>query len=180
MIFDFFDFLIFLFFYFSIFLFFYFDFFDFRKTDLGLHCKTPGGEHISWRQRSADGVTLDVDANGSGDTPVDNPVENIYVEAPQSGTYVFEVNNFTERATPTPFTVRLKEGNAPWRDLHFDDIAHGATIEVFKVNWDGSKVRFGAVDMNWDGVKSKVQSSAVDAQGVPPKTPESDPKPYQT
>lgn len=82
-------------------------------NDLDIHCVTPAGNQISFRnRRDYTGGWLDVDANaGGGQT--DRPVENIRWGKGQArnGTYRFYVCLYaTHRSGPihTPFTVELE------------------------------------------------------------------------
>lgn len=67
-------------------------------TDLDLHCVTPNGYHIYYRDKQDRcGGWLDVDANG-GAPQTQTPVENIrWAQAPL-GNYQFYIHNYSERA----------------------------------------------------------------------------------
>jgi hypothetical protein len=79
-----------------------------RQIDLDLHCTTPTGKHISYSSKAHDSGELDVDQHGPG-------VENIYFrDGLQDGWYKFWVHDYSNTSThysPTPFTVRLTQGD---------------------------------------------------------------------
>jgi len=60
-------------------------------ADLNLHVATPNGQEISYQNKKADRVVLDVDMTNEDD----NPVEHIYFAEPPSGTYEVYVTNYT-------------------------------------------------------------------------------------
>jgi hypothetical protein len=83
------------------------------RDDLDLHCKTPSGEVISFRnKRGRCNGYLDVDRNVHGEDP--KPVENIRWEEGKTptGTYEFWVNLFRyhESRGPVDFTLHLDNG----------------------------------------------------------------------
>ena len=63
--------------------------------DIDLHVITPSGEEINYGNRQAGGGMLDVDMQVS--YFVDNPVENIFFETAERGTYSVFIVNFTDR-----------------------------------------------------------------------------------
>lgn len=63
--------------------------------DIDLHVITPSGEEIYYGNRQAGGGMLDVDMQVS--YFVDNPVENIFFETAERGTYSVFIVNFTDR-----------------------------------------------------------------------------------
>lgn len=78
--------------------------------DLDLHMSTPDGSEIYYSNREAGGGYLDVDANVGGRT-MDNPVENIYFESPQTGSYSIWIENYSDRTDgPTNYIVRVTAG----------------------------------------------------------------------
>lgn len=109
-------------------------------TDLDLHCVTPSGFHIYYRQkRDLSGGYLDVDANGGHVTSY-TPVENIRWtnNAPQ-GNYRFYVHNFTERGSGfTPFKMELEIFGKVYT---FNETALGTewTLNVFEFNYQRGK-----------------------------------------
>ena len=78
--------------------------------DLDLHCYTPNGGHIHWPSdsRTADGGTLDVDAQF--DELMEHPVENIYFKEAPEGDYRVFVRNCSDVAVDQAF-VRVKVGD---------------------------------------------------------------------
>lgn len=79
-------------------------------TDLDIHCITPNGYHIYYRdKRDRYNGYLDVDANGGKVTSM-TPVENIrWAENAPKGHYKFYVHNYCERGRgTTPFKVELE------------------------------------------------------------------------
>lgn len=79
-------------------------------TDLDIHCITPDGYHIYYRdKRDRYNGYLDVDANGGRVTSM-SPVENIrWAENAPKGHYKFYVHNYCERGRgTTPFKVELE------------------------------------------------------------------------
>ena len=78
--------------------------------DLDLHMSTPDGSEIYYSNRNAGGGELDVDANVGGRT-MDNPVENIYFESPDSGTYSVWIEDYSDRTDGTTnYIVRVTVG----------------------------------------------------------------------
>ena len=75
--------------------------------DLDLHVITPNDKHIFYSNRTADGGTLDVDANAR--SIVENPVENIYFPEPPEGHYKVYIKNYRDRTSgqATHYLVRL-------------------------------------------------------------------------
>ena len=80
-------------------------------TDLDLHCATPGGNHIYYRNKreSHTGGYLDVDANG-GIATTTKPVENIrWATRASNGHYQFWVHNYEDRNfRSNPYKVELE------------------------------------------------------------------------
>ncbi len=70
--------------------------------DMDLHVMTPGGAHIYYGNRNADGGRLDRD-----DTSGTGPENIFWTAAPPRGTYVICANPFSVRA-PTTFTVEVR------------------------------------------------------------------------
>ncbi len=79
--------------------------------DLDLHMYTPDGSEIYYANTSAGGGTLDIDANVGGRT-MDNPIENIFFEDPEEGTYVVFIRDYSDRSDgPTNYIVRVTVGD---------------------------------------------------------------------
>ena len=81
-------------------------------TDVDLHVTTPEGTEISYLNRVAGGAELDVDDTGSG--PSGNHVENIFLDAPASGTYEFWAVNYSGSQS-VGFTLEVAEDGSPVR-----------------------------------------------------------------
>ncbi|WP_207457516.1 hypothetical protein [Azospirillum sp. SYSU D00513] len=80
------------------------------SADLDLHVRCPGGAEIYFRNTTACGGELDVDANS--DSPSARPVENVLFRQARPGSYRIEVNNFKDRgAGSSSFQVRVKKGS---------------------------------------------------------------------
>lgn len=76
--------------------------------DMDLHVITPSGEEIFFGNPLTEWGELDVDMQVS-EPFVDSPVENIYFNNPQRGTYTVWVHNFTDRTDgSTRVLVRVK------------------------------------------------------------------------
>lgn len=71
------------------------------RSDLDLHVKCPSGATISFRNKTACGGELDVDANANQSRMMPNPVENItFAEEPAPGAYQVEVKLHKPRGMP--------------------------------------------------------------------------------
>ncbi|KAA0675697.1 hypothetical protein [Roseomonas genomospecies 6] len=80
------------------------------SADLDLHVGCPDGAEIYFRNTTACGGVLDVDANSA--SPIARPVENIHFRQAKPGSYRIEVNNFKDRgAGSSSFQVRVKKGS---------------------------------------------------------------------
>ena len=78
------------------------------SDDMDLHVTCPTGQKIGFRNRRACNGWLDVDANAG--TTVNDPVENIVFNDPQTGTYRITVVLHTSRTgTARPFRVRVSQ-----------------------------------------------------------------------
>jgi|GEM_PF-1774561 len=118
-------------------------------TDLDIHCITPNGYHIYYRdKRDRYNGYLDVDANGGRVTSI-TPVENIrWAENAPKGHYKFYVHNYCERGRgTTPFKVELEvNGNINT----YNGIAGSANyqITVFEVDYiDGKAINLIGGDL---------------------------------
>ena len=103
-------------------------------TDLDLHCITPNGEEIYYRnKRGLCGGYLDLDMNGL-DKKSNTPVENMRwaSNAPQ-GSYKFYVRNFNEREKfyGTSFKVELEVNGQVYR-YEGKPLEEGDQITVFE------------------------------------------------
>jgi len=117
-------------------------------TDLDLHCVTPDGGHIYFRDKQRGRGWLDVDANGGGASTIE-PVENIrwQNDAPR-GEYRFYVHNYCNRdgGRDIPYTVELEVGGKKYTH-------HGVAgrtnyqRDAFVFHYDGRTARLrGTVD----------------------------------
>lgn len=76
--------------------------------DMDLHVLTPSGDEIFFGNSWTEWGELDVDMQ-VGEPFVDNPVENIYFNNPERGTYTVWVDNFSDRTEgDTRVLVRIK------------------------------------------------------------------------
>lgn len=115
-------------------------------TDLDLHCYTPKGEHIYFRNKNesyGDGY-LDLDMNGL-DKESNTPVENMrWVKHASNGKYKFFVHNYRERSNleGTPFKVEL-EVNGQIYAYEGKPLKEDDEITVFEFEYEkGQKPRF--------------------------------------
>lgn len=80
------------------------------RDDLDLSIICPDGQVISYQRRQACGGTLDVDRNVGGDRSR-TPVENVFFDNPQPGTYqvrVHQFDNVDRGETPYRVTIRVQ------------------------------------------------------------------------
>ena len=100
-----------------------------------LHCTTPKGEHISYKQRKAScGGELDIDMNAKKNKSVDAPVENIFFPEPEAGHYKFwvEAVDMDRCSDPTPYHVHLSHGEHG-EEKSFQDIQEDDEMTVFEL-----------------------------------------------
>lgn len=106
-------------------------------TDLDLHCKTPTGKHLCFREKRVDGGWLDIDMNG-GSHRCSNPVENIRWSKgmARDGHYEFIVHNYAERGrgAGTPYKVELEVDGQIYT---FDgkDLSDDGKVTVFSFDY---------------------------------------------
>lgn len=81
-------------------------------SDLDLHVTCANGQEISFRNRSACGGTLDVDANAGANRRPD-PVENVFFDNPAPGTYRVTVHLYDWRGAngPNRFRLQVRDGD---------------------------------------------------------------------
>ncbi len=104
--------------------------------DLDLHMITPDGSRIYYRNKTAQGGTLDVDMNArDDDLAEDIAVENIYFPDPENGHYKVYLRDFYDRTSgsPTHWYVKVKVGES--EKMFEGDIDNSGT-EVFVFEFD--------------------------------------------
>ena len=81
--------------------------------DVDLHVFTPDDSEIYYGNRTAQGGTLDVDANSDSANATTSPVENVYFANPQPGEYWVYLYNYTDRSEgrATNYIVRITVGD---------------------------------------------------------------------
>ncbi len=108
------------------------------KDDIDLHVFTPNGSEIWHGNKSAQGGTLDIDANNAQNMK-EHPIENVFFPNPVSGEYWVYVYNYEDR-TPgqsTNWIVRVQVGDE-------EEIFSGTvteqedTVEVLGFRYDSS------------------------------------------
>ena len=106
--------------------------------DLDLYVTAPSGEQIYYGNRNAAGGELDVDANVGGRT-MDNPVENIYFEAPENGEYIVTVDCYSDRSDgDTEYLVRVTVGDASQTFTGVINSGEDAEVTRFVYGGEGS------------------------------------------
>ena len=86
------------------------------RNDLDLYVRCPAGGTIFYRQRTACGGTLDVDANSDQRTADVQPVENVFFGDPRPGTYQVLVDPYAMRVgRATPFRLTIQQDGRPDR-----------------------------------------------------------------
>jgi uncharacterized protein YfaP (DUF2135 family) len=122
--------------------------------DVDLHMNTPAGGHIYYRNKNADGGTLDVDRNAGSERVLD-PVENIYFAVPQNGHYKVWLNEFSDRTDGTThYIVRVKIGDqtqtfegtidGTGTDIPILEFDYGGAREYPEETFQGHRYRFYA------------------------------------
>ncbi|WP_431282627.1 hypothetical protein ACQW02_25015 [Humitalea sp. 24SJ18S-53] len=85
------------------------------RDDLDLSIVCPDGQIISYQRTRACGGTLDVDRNVGGNRSR-TPVENVFFDNPQPGTYQVRVHQFDNVDRPeTPYRVTIRVQGQPER-----------------------------------------------------------------
>jgi hypothetical protein len=100
--------------------------------DLDLHCETPGGGHIHFGNKEADGGTLDMDCRGGKDA-----AENIWFNDPLHGRYRFWVHQSTKREiyATTAFAAVLNVHDR--MEKRAAEVAEGEELTVFEFDYSG-------------------------------------------
>ena len=104
--------------------------------DLDLHVITPSGAEIYYSNKSADGGTLDVDQNAYSDNIVSNPIENIFFQSPQPGTYKVFIVNYTDRSEggASSYIVRVTVGGQSQTYSGSID-GTGSSVSIVEINY---------------------------------------------
>lgn len=125
--------------------------------DLDLHMFTPNGSEICYYNREAQGGYLDVDANAG--IIVDNPVENIYFDAPEPGTYSVYIYDFSDRSdTPSDYAVRVNIGN---QSQMFEGTIEGyETIDIITFEYGGDYIT--SISQITPDCITRMQEAAID------------------
>lgn len=138
--------------------------------DLDFHMYEPNGGHIYFGnrgQKSANGGTLDVDANGCSGM-MDHPVENIFynkISTMCDGTYSLNVKNYYRRSTGTSgFEVEIDLLGEVYHFVYDKVISDSAWVSVAEIVKNGSNIevkpviptvgRSGGKSMEFWGVKT--------------------------
>lgn len=80
------------------------------RSDLDMHVTCPSGQTVAYFNRSACNGRLDIDANAGGAT--DEPLENIFFNGPNGGTYSVRVHLYSSRGSGTePFELQIRDGD---------------------------------------------------------------------
>lgn len=78
------------------------------RSDVDIAVICPGGQQVNYRQTRACNGRLDVDSNVRDIRP--KPIENIFFQNPQTGTYTVKVTLYTKRERPgLPFQVLIRD-----------------------------------------------------------------------
>lgn len=110
--------------------------------DLDLYVTCPSGEKIWAKALSACGGQLDIDANGSGNPKVTDPVEHVAFGQPPRGKYRVEVANCERAGTPDPFrlsvvyegkVIRQLAGMSPVTDANHSFCGRPALVLEFTI-----------------------------------------------
>ena len=104
--------------------------------DLDLHMITPDGSRIYYRNKTAQGGTLDVDMNArDSELAEDIAVENIYFPDPENGHYKIYLRDFYDRTSgsTTHWYVKVKVGN---NEQMFEGDIDNSGTEVFVFEFD--------------------------------------------
>lgn len=78
------------------------------RDDVDLHVTCPTGQTLYFRNRRVCAGTLDVDSNAGGSVATDAPVENIFFNGPQAGTYKIRVHLYKTRTGSLPRNFQLR------------------------------------------------------------------------
>ncbi|MBQ5330827.1 MAG: zinc-ribbon domain-containing protein [Oscillospiraceae bacterium] len=106
------------------------------EDDLDLHMDTPDGSHIYYRNKSAQGGTLDIDMNASD---IQIPAcENIYFPDPENGHYKVYIRDYRDRTTSssTHYKVTVKIGDEV-HEFEGDIDGSGTEVLIYEFDYNG-------------------------------------------
>ncbi len=106
--------------------------------DLDLHMITPDGSRIYYRNKTAQGGTLDVDMNARESSINIPAVENIFFPDPENGHYKVYLRDFRDRTqnSPSHWMIKVKVGDA--EHVFEGDIDNSGTEQfVFEFDYGG-------------------------------------------
>lgn len=133
----------------------------FNFDDLDLHCTTPRGAHIHFRDKMG---ILDVDMNAGGRISR-TPVENMaFTGALQDGTYEFWVHQYAKRESIDVGFAAEIEFEGRLRQLTYDKVASGNTPLAKVIVKDNTVIEVSA------GPSMRSSSASVDKWGVKTET----------
>ncbi|MDO5131893.1 MAG: S8 family serine peptidase [Eubacteriales bacterium] len=105
--------------------------------DLDLHCITPNGSHIYYKNMNTGGGKLDVDRNRTGTSFVTDPIEHIFFENPVNGQYRVFVKDYEDRtdAQNAHATVQVEiSGTVETYEAVFNTTGEKKDIVTFEYN----------------------------------------------
>ncbi len=107
--------------------------------DLDLHVITPSGAEIYFSNKTADGGTLDVDRQASSSNIVASPIENIYFDSPQAGTYKVFIVNYSDRTEggDSNYMVRITVGGSS-ETFKGTIGGTGSTVDIKQITYGAS------------------------------------------
>ena len=116
------------------------------KLDLDLAVIPPSGNEINYRNKSHSGGCLDVDMNAS-EPKTDEPVENVYFEAPELGAYRVRVTTASDT-----FQVVIKVKGVPIKHV----FESKGQLDVCTFQFAGEGKQLEEVQTASDAVKQRV------------------------
>gem|GEM_PF-1119184 len=108
------------------------------EDDLDLHMITPDGSRIYYRNKTAQGGTLDVDMNARESNITIPAVENIFFPDPENGHYKVYLRDFRDRTqnSSSHWMIKVKVGDA--EHVFEGDINNSGTEQfVFEFDYGG-------------------------------------------
>ncbi|MBP5180931.1 MAG: hypothetical protein J6127_06565, partial [Clostridiales bacterium] len=133
-----------------------------NTDDLDLHVITPDGSHLYYGNRSAQGGELDIDANTASNM-MDNPVENIFFETPEAGTYRVYIKNYSDRSdgSSANYVVRVTVGGESQTFTGTID-GSGTEIDIITFEYGGA----GTSGVTPDGTDDAELDAILDSVGA--------------